>query len=578
MKALMEGPESQRTLDFKARLKLQADPFVEELRRKNELIHARYRIEGKVGGGGMGNIYLAHDEQEGGFVAVKMVAEDIRGRPDVKERYFLEAEAAMKIDHPNVIEILDIGESGNRTFIVMEFLEGMDLKARIAERAREGKALSWDEVRHVIDKICDALDAAHGHGIIHRDLKPENIFLVSNGDLPHIKLIDFGLVKFSEESERKLTKELKVGTPTYAAPEQIWAEKYDHRADLYSLAVVIYEALTGIPPFVSNAKEENARMYQVLIKHKDEKPRRLTETRPGLVLPKGVEDAIMKALEKDPEKRFQSALEMKAAILGKEASSTRVRLSGRPPDSKGSIVPSSRPAPAREKSASIADLEEFAASLPNVPASPPSRQVTMEISEVEEVEAPAKKKSPQPQKIPDEAEEPLDPDKLRFIPEGNARFPFGKLIKGTIALALAGAAVYFGYENRKRVDDFMEPQRAAPQIVTQDAAPVPTVQAPATFQLRISARSGSEEVRGASVYDITGGRNTRHRQYLGSTPLDVYAPVGERRILIVARGFAETTLTVSPQAATQTVQLRRPRSRPSEPQLEEPPIEEEGQE
>jgi serine/threonine protein kinase len=549
MRASRVEPESQRT-QLRKRLNLNTvDPLV------NETIHERYKIEGKVGSGGMGNVYLALDCDEGRYVAVKMVGDEIQDRPDVRERYFLEAKAAMMINHENVIDIIDIGHIGNRAFLVMEFLEGADLKALISERANAGRTLVWEEVRHVIEKVCDALDAAHRQSIIHRDLKPENIFLVTNGELPHIKLIDFGLVKFSGESDRKLTKDMKVGTPTYVAPEQIWSEKYDHRADLYSLGVVIYEALAGMPPFTSKAPDEPTRMLQVLVKHREEKPKMLTETNPAIVLPKGVEEAIMKSLEKDPSMRYQSALEMKEAILGKASAPASSRIQAAPPSER----PSSRmpPQPVREATTELSELDFEEAPAPSAKKSAPPAP-------------PAPAPASQKMEIPDEVEELIDPDKLKYVPTERRGSGIGRVLRNITIAGLIGAAGYFAYEKRKEIADFFEPQRAeTPSSSGQNPAPAPT-QAPTTFHLRIIARSGEEEVRGASVYDITDGR--RRPPYLGSTPLDVYIQRGERRILIAARGYADTTLVVSPESPTQTVRLHRPRQRPAVPQVEEPPV------
>lgn len=526
MRALTGGPESQKT-QLRKRLSLDTkDPLVDEI------IHERYRVEGKVGSGGMGNVFLAFDSERGGYVALKMIGDGVVPGSDAEKRLELEAEATMKISHENVVDVLDIGRVRGKLFLVMEFLEGIDLKEEIRQKGR----MEWPQVRHVIEKVCDALDAAHGYKeyredievpmpILHRDLKPENIFLVSNGELPHVKLIDFGLAKImsenKSESKRELTsKDIAVGSPSYMAPEKLTVRNYDHRADLYSLGITIYEMLTGRPPFTSDAENWDV---QVLLKHINEKPRRLSDARPGLVLPPGVEDAIMKALEKDPSKRYQSAMEMKEAILGR--SSMRPKTT-EPPRS-------SRMQAEREVTVEITEIEEIA-------AMEKSREIPVKVSS-------------RSIKIPEPIE---DPDRMEYLPTGKQGSRIGRFIRNLTIAGLIGAAGYYAYTNREKIEKFFE-HEAPPPPSAQNA---PAVQsAPTTFELRIGARSGSEEVRGASVYDITDGR--RNRVYLGSTPLDAYLQRGQRTVLIVARGYAEATLSVSPEAPTHTVSLRRPRPR-----------------
>lgn len=534
MRARINGPESQRT-QIRRRFSVDtADPLVDEI------IHERFRIEGKVGSGGMGNIYLAFDSKTESYVALKMIGDGIEPGSDIEKRLEQEAEAAMMISHENVVDILDIGRVKNKLFLVMEFLEGRDLKAELGRRG----PLPWEEVSVIIESVCDALEAAHSHNIIHRDMKPENIFLVTNGETPRVKVIDFGLATFSDEKKRDLTqKDIRVGTFSYVAPEQIFAERHDHRADLYSFGAVIYELLTGRPPFTSNEPNQALWQAQILMKHKSERPKSLSEALPGLVLPKGAEDAIMKALEKEPDERHPSARHMKEAILGRSFS----RISEIAPGAKE---------PVREVTAEISEFE------------------ILEIPEGEDAPSPAPALKKGPLEIPEPIGPALETDGMKFIPEGKKGKGIGRILRNVTVAGLIAAAAYMAYDNRERIMRFLEPQKA--ELPNRsDATPAPAVQnAPATFELRVQS-----EPTGASVYDITDGR--RGRVYLGSTPLDVYLQRGTRRLQVVARGYSETTLDVSPEAPTHTVRLRRPRPRaePMEPargeeEVSEPPLEE----
>ncbi|HEY6079467.1 MAG TPA: serine/threonine-protein kinase [Polyangiaceae bacterium] len=268
------------------------------------LIAERYRLERKLGAGGMGSVWLATDLSLDSTCAIKLVDPDKVGNEEVKVRIQREARAAAQIRSANVVDVFDHGLWQDMPYIVMEHLEGEDLGARLERQGR----LDLRETYEIVAQVARALVRAHALGIVHRDLKPENIFLVPGDDHEVATVLDFGIAKLDQYSLRDKTTKTGsfMGTPYYMSPEQARGRNIDYRSDLWALGVIVFQCLTGRPPFESEALGDLLGMILY-----DPMPR-ITDRDPSL--PPELEAFWERACNRDRELRFQSAKELSDAL------------------------------------------------------------------------------------------------------------------------------------------------------------------------------------------------------------------------------------------------------------------------
>lgn len=279
-------------------------------------IGTKYRIVRKLGEGGMGLVFEARHEALGTHVAIKVLRDEVMKDKESVARFGREARAAAVLRSSNAARILDVGEmEGGRPFIVMELLEGNDLELELERRG----PLPVMEVVGYVTQACDAIAEAHSLGIVHRDLKPANIFLVSMGQVRVAKVLDFGISRYDGTGESRVTQtQSAFGTPLYMSPEALKSAKLtDARSDVWAFGVILYELLTGLPPFIADTPTGVAVAVTV------ETPIPIREGRPDV--PDDLVAIIAKALDKNPNGRFANASELRDALqafLGGDSTST----------------------------------------------------------------------------------------------------------------------------------------------------------------------------------------------------------------------------------------------------------------
>jgi tRNA A-37 threonylcarbamoyl transferase component Bud32 len=283
-----------------------------------------YRIQHLAGRGGMSVVFRAEDVNLHRTVALKVLKSKDLGDSSFRDRFIRESRVASSIDHPNIIPIYSAGEENEMAYIAMRFVEGSDLKTLIEESG----ALAPDRAMAIVGQAANALDAAHARGLVHRDVKPANIMVVPghhDGEAEHVYLTDFGLTKQTSLESVLTAPGYFLGTPAYAAPEQIAGKEVDARTDTYALGCVLYECLTGVAPF----RRESA--VAVLYAHLEEVPPPISSMRPDL--PQEIDGVVERALAKSRDERYSTCRELvtgaRAALDSNPAGRGRSSFDGR---------------------------------------------------------------------------------------------------------------------------------------------------------------------------------------------------------------------------------------------------------
>lgn len=316
-------------------------------------VAGRFRVEELIGQGGMGKVYRARHLSLDKLVCLKMLKPSLLDDPTLVGRFEREAKAASRINHPNCIQVLDFGRNGEdgTLFIAMEYVAGKDLRLVL----RDEWPLEEARLCRIMAQVCSALAEAHSRNVLHRDLKPENIMVEQRRDQPDfVKVLDFGIAKIMDSDVPGLTRsDVVCGTPHYMAPEQATGSSLDARCDLYSVGVILYQLTTGHLPF------DGQNSMEVLTKHVNEQPVPPRKKMPQAPLSEAMEALILRALQKDPAARPQTAVEFRQLLLAIADGHAGVRAPK--PELQAATEPKVAPAPPRE---------------PSLPAQPPARPRT----------------------------------------------------------------------------------------------------------------------------------------------------------------------------------------------------------
>ena len=257
-------------------------------------LDGRYEIKEIIGVGGMANVYRAYDSIDDRTVAVKILRDEHMQNDELLRRFRNESKAIAVLSHPNIVKVYDVSFNEDIQYIVMEYIDGITLKEYIEQQ----KVLRWKEAVHFTVQILRALQHAHDKGIVHRDIKPQNIMLLADGT---IKVADFGIARFARASQQTVIDKA-IGSVHYISPEQAKGDVTDEKSDIYSVGVMLYEMTTGKLPFDAESP------VSVALQQIQSQPKRPRSINPDI--PEGLEDIIIRAMQKDPARRYQSAAEM----------------------------------------------------------------------------------------------------------------------------------------------------------------------------------------------------------------------------------------------------------------------------
>lgn len=280
--------------------------FLQELQVVGKTIAGKYRVEGLLGEGGMAQVFRAVHLGLDRPVVIKLMHSSMPSMDTAMKRFEQECKVTAKLDHPNVVSVFDVGTlEGRRPYLVMEFIQGESLRDYLDRET----SMSVRDSATVMMQVCSGLAEAHGQGIVHRDLKPENIMLRERPDRPDwVKIVDFGIAHLKQGGQRLTRTGIAIGTVDYMSPEYLSDKPIDHRSDIYALGVILYEVMAGRCPFTAETAEA------VMAKHLWGTPMPLSHYRPDLIPGCLFDQIAEKALQKEPDDRFQSVSDMRVEL------------------------------------------------------------------------------------------------------------------------------------------------------------------------------------------------------------------------------------------------------------------------
>lgn len=449
-----------------------------------------YRVEGVLGQGGMGRIYRAVHTQLGKVVAIKVLRSEVAGDGEANARFIREARSTSAIGHPNIVDVLDFGalEDG-RSYFVMELLEGGSLYHVIKQLGR----IEPRRALRMIERLASALQAAHTRGVIHRDLKPGNVFVC--GDIQRsseVKLLDFGIAKIADATVRLTVAGSIFGTPQYMAPEQCIGSEVDHRADIYALGILLFEMLTGAPPFDDRVAVE------ILIKQRSSPVPNLPAELAAL------DPLIQRVLAKEPDARYQSMSEFGIAV---EDASDALNA---PPQA----APQTPPEPVAPERARTVGFNYEA---------PPADAAPAPYANVQP--APPQLAPTHPANVPPAAQHGsamapptpvLQPAPPTNAPSSTSRGRIALLIMGALSVIVIGAGLVITF--------------ASP---AEDVAPRAVPLAPAAALINVTTQP-------------TGAQVFSGQTLLGVTPCPIPRPTSERAFRVSLSGHADAAFNLGP--------------------------------
>ena len=473
-------------------------------------VDGRYLVQSMLGQGGMGAVYRAHQKTMNRSIALKVLKKELSSDPQIVKRFLREVQATSVLRHPNTIAVYDFGQTPeNLLYIAMEYLEGIPL----ADKIKNDGPRTTDRALEIIQDTLSALAEAHDKGIVHRDLKPDNLFLATMGGAEVVKVLDFGIAKLDTgDNQTQLTRSgLTVGTPPYMSPEQAEGRaEITPASDIYSLGCILFECLTGRPPFIGDSP------VKILMDHCTSAPPPLREANPGVNVPPGVEALVMQMLHKDHAQRPGPA-----DVLAQHIKQLRAN---------GGQSAGLAPAPTMGYDSTAAwDSAEVSAAVAAQNADPFGATGAFTSDEVA-AHAHAMQTGQRPNtELAGEAVPVSTAAAMASVRGGGS----GKWIAMVAVLLLAGGGGAFFMMNQKKgvppaksATGVATPMNAAPKKAAKPDKP----KGPTKFWLQAQPD--------AEIYE--------DKERLGKTPMQLDTPKEIRRLVLKAKGFKDMDISVGP--------------------------------